>query len=138
MKKNIRGISLIILIIIIVLMIILSGAIISNISNLDMINDVNKAAIKQDFTTFQEELDLYANDMYLQTKSRFNINKLNANSTTNPSIYEIIPSLQKTVYKDNVTIVNGKISLTGLDEYTKTLATEVLEDIGNDIVKNQN
>ena len=57
--KKIKGISLIVLIITIVVIIILSSAMIISLTKTNIIQRSNEAAVKQNFGTLQEELDLY-------------------------------------------------------------------------------
>lgn len=125
MKK--RGISLIVLIITIVVIIILATAIIVNLAQTNIIGNANEAVVKQDFKTFQEELNLYIADKYADTLGEFDSYSLNANST---ETLEIIKSLKDTKYEGAVTIVNGKIAIdeTKLDAEVVEMAKEVIED----------
>ena len=125
MKK--KGISLIVLIITIVVIIILATAIIVNLAQTNIIGNANEAVVKQDFKTFQEELNLYIADKYADTLGEFDSYSLNANST---ETLEIIKSLKDTKYEGAVTIVNGKIAIdeTKLDAEVVEMAKEVIED----------
>ena len=104
--KN-KGISLIVLIITIVVIIILATAIIVNIANTNIISNANEAVVKQDIKTFQDELDIYISDKYTDTLGEFDIATLNANTTE--EVIAIIPSVEKSKYKEYIAIANGKI-----------------------------
>lgn len=108
--KN-KGVSLIVLVITVVVIIILGTAIIVNLAKTNIIGNANESTVKQDFKTFQEELNLYAANEYVKTKGEFKLSTFNADKTTIPSIYEVLTSLEKTKYKNDVTITNGKITL---------------------------
>ena len=106
-----KGISLIVLIITIVVIIILATAIVVNIAQTDMIGNASEAVVKQDFKTFQDELTLYKADKYLEAKGKYDSSTLYADETTNPSIYDVIPSLKNSKYAGNVCVVNGNIAI---------------------------
>ena len=130
-KKN-KGISLIVLIITIVVIIILATAIIVNLARTNIINNANEAVVKQDFKTFQDELNLYAADQFVQKSGGFDLATFNANKETNPTVYEVIKSLENSRYKDDVTIVNGKITLSeNVDAQIKEWAMSGISISGN-------
>lgn len=117
MKK--RGISLIVLIITMVVIIILGTAIVVSIARSNIIENAKEAVLKQDLKVFEEELSLYAQNKYLETKGKFDITKLNATESSviytgegtveEINIYEILPSLRNSKYENIITIVDGKI-----------------------------
>ena len=126
--KN-RGISLIVLIITIVVIIILATAIIVNLAHTNIIANANEAVVKQDFRTLQDELDLYVANKYTDTLGEFDASSLNATKTTTPSVYDVLPSLAKSKYKDEVIVVAGKIMVAdGMESQIKEWATEVVGD----------
>ena len=131
MKKT-KGISLIVLIITIVVIIILATAIIVNLAQTNIIGNANEAVVKQDFKTMQEELEMYIADRYADTLGEFDASSLNATKATTPSVYEVIPSLAKSKYKDEVIVVAGKIMIAeGMDSEIKEWATEIVgESVG--------
>ena len=129
MKK--KGISLIVLIITIVVIIILATAIIVSLARTNVIENANEATVKQDFRTLQDELNMYIADRFADTRGDFELEDLNADSTTNPSVYDVLPSLSRTKYKDDVVIVDGKIAFKDtMNAQIKAWATEVIKDVG--------
>ena len=129
MKK--KGISLIVLIITIVVIIILATAIIVSLARTNVIENANEATVKQDFRTLQDELNMYIADRFADTRGDFELEDLNADSTTNPSVYDVLPSLSRTKYKDDVVIVNGKLAFKDtMNAQIKAWATEVIKDVG--------
>ena len=131
MKTNKKGISLIVLIITIVVIIILATAIIVTLARTNVIDNANEATVKQDFRTLQDELDMYISDQFLDNLGDYEPEDLNADSTTNPTVYDILPSLSKTKYKDDVVIVNGKLAFKDtMNAQIKEWATEVVKDVG--------
>ena len=129
MKK--KGIGLIVLIITIVVIIILATAIIVSLARTNVIENANEATVKQDFRTLQDELNMYIADRFADTRGDFELEDLNADSTTNPSVYDVLPSLSRTKYKDDVVIVDGKIAFKDtMNAQIKAWATEVIKDVG--------
>ena len=130
--KTKKGISLIVLIITIVVIVVLATAIIVNLAKTNVINNANEAQVKQDFKTLQEELNLYKADKYADTLGNFDANTLNAdkysvtyesdNGVTESDIYDILPSLKNSKYKNKVEIENGKLVLIGADSNTNKWA----------------
>jgi len=91
--KNKKGISLIVLVITIVVIIILAGAVILGLVDNNVINKASEAKFKTDSDTFKSELALYVDSQYMENIGEFNADTLNANTTTNPSITEIVKSM---------------------------------------------
>ncbi len=108
MKSSKRGISLIVLVITIIVIVVLATAIIVNVVKNNPIGKASEARIKSDFSTMNDELALYIGNQYLKD-SNFDPRKLNADSTTSPSVYDIITTLRGSRYEDYVIIVKGKI-----------------------------
>ena len=123
MKKQ-KGISLIVLIITIVVIIILAASIILNLTNTNIIGNANTAVLKSDIATLQSELDLYVSDRFVDEKGKYDRKKLSAdqgtamygtenvedeNSDGSSNIYDILTSLEKSKYKNNVYIQEGKL-----------------------------
>ena len=109
------------------MIIILAAAITVNLAQTNIINNANEAVVKQDFKTLQDELTLYIANRYADEKTNFDITTLEADKTTTPSVYEILTSLEKTKYKDYVTIVDGEIVIADtMPEPQRTWALEAL------------
>ena len=122
--KN-KGISLIVLIITIVVIIILATAIIVNLAQTNIIENANEAVVKQDIKTFQDELDLYKADKYVDALGEFDITTINAD--TEEGVIAIIPSVKNSKYKEYISIANGKIIIKStMPEPEKTWAMEAL------------
>ena len=123
-----KGISLIVLIITIVVIIILATAIVVNIAQTDMIGNASEAVVKQDFKTMQDELALYKADKYLEAKGKYDSSTLYADEATNPSIYDVIPSLKNSKYDGKVGIINGNIAISEeITEEQKNWISEIME-----------
>lgn len=85
-----KGISLIVLIITIIIVVILAVTIIITISKNNPIENANEAKFKEDIRTFQTELEMYKSGMILRGEDT---STLTASSTTEPSIKQIITSM---------------------------------------------
>ena len=105
-----KGISLIVLVITIVVIIILAAAVILSMGKNNPVESARQAQKAQDFANMQTELDMYISTKYANTLGEFDKNKFNADKTTEPSITEVLKSIDGTKYEDTITIVNGKIS----------------------------
>lgn len=128
--KN-RGISLIVLITTIIVILILATAIIINMQETNIIDNAEVAVIKSDIKTFEEELSMYISDEYVETIGEFEETELNADKTTNPSVYDILKKLENSKYKDDIIIQNGKIILAATAD---DIVKEAVKDISNNIV----
>lgn len=91
MKKS--GISLLTLIITIIVIIILAGALILSISKSNTVGQANEAKFKTDIDSFKSELLTYTSKQLIDTRGGFNLKLLNADTTTNPNIIDIIRSM---------------------------------------------
>ena len=89
MKK--KGISLIVLIITIVVIIVLATAIIVTLARTNVIENANEATVKQDFRTLQDELNMYIADRFTEAQGDFELEDLNADADSIPSVYDILP-----------------------------------------------
>ena len=125
MKIKRIGISLIVLIITIVIIIVIATAIIVTLSKTNVIDNANEATLKQDFNTLKDELNVYIADKFVEKNGDFQPENLNADSTTNPSVYEILPSLKSTKYKDNIIIVDGQLAFWGGNQLEKKVIDEL-------------
>ena len=91
---NKKGISLVVLIIIIVLMIVLSAIIMANISKDDLVGGASEATVKNNFRTFEEELEYFCSKKFVLTDGKIkkatlnaDINSINFNTKENEKIY---------------------------------------------------
>ena len=142
--KN-KGISLIVLIITIVVIIVLATAIIVTLARTNVIDNANIAQIKQDFKSLQEELNVFKADKYADLLGSFDGDTLNADKdfveyesdeeVIEKDIYDVLPSLKRTKYKDKVKIENGILVLIGADSRTNKAAREA---VGNIVIKDGN
>lgn len=94
---------------------------------------VNESDMKSEFTTFQKELDNYLASLDV---SKYNPNLICADSNDiicgtvkieNSNIYNIIPSLKKSIYKDLVNVANGKLEVKALTEEEINILKEFLD-----------
>ena len=76
MKKNKRGISLIVLIITIIVMLILVSVVVVSFNNNNPIGKAKEAKFKSDLSSFRDELDANINDILIKNanKSEYDIN----------------------------------------------------------------
>ena len=128
--KN-KGISLIVLVITIIVILILATAIIMNMLKTNIVNKAEIAVIKSDMKTFEEELEMYVSDAYIDDFGEYDESILNADKLTSPSVHDVIKSLENSKYKDDMIIQKGKIILSvTLDDTVR----EAVKDFSNKIV----
>ena len=104
-----KGISLIVLVITIVVIIILAAAVILSLGKNNPVESARQAQKAQDFANMQTELEMYISTKYANTLGEFDKNKFNVDKTTEPSITEVLKSIEGTKYEDTISIVGGKI-----------------------------
>jgi len=118
--KN-KKIVLLIIIAIIVIIGIISIILISNNQD-DGIREIDEKDLKAEFTIFQNELDNYLTNLDI---SKYNPQLICADENNvicdivkieNLTKFDIIPSLEKSQYKDFVNIANGKLEVKSLTE----------------------
>lgn len=88
--KNKRGISLIVLIITIIVIAILAATVIISMNKNNPISSSKEAKFKSDISAIQTELEMYKANNIIANEDVINIT---ADKDTNPSIKEIIPSI---------------------------------------------
>ena len=109
-KKNKKGISLIVLVITIIVIVILVVAVILTISNNNPIKNANKARFQNDIKILQEQLNIYSSKNLIDN----NVYLFNANSSTEENgvnVYECIFGDIISNYKEKIDIINSKIYL---------------------------
>ena len=113
MKKNKRGISLIVLIIIIIVMLILVSVIVVSFNNNNPIGKAKEAKFKSDLSSFRDELDANINDILIKNanKSEYDIN-VDSGDYGNLRIY--IPDITEE-YANKLLIKKGKLLYIGDD-----------------------
>ena len=113
-----KGISLIVLVITILVMLILSGVVIVSLSKNNPVEKAKEATFKQSLAQIGEELEMFCVNEKAQN-SEFNKEALHAsknnlafNTKTESSgknIYDIIPSLKDSKYKNQVEVIQGNL-----------------------------
>ena len=113
MKKNKRGISLIVLIITIIVVIILASVIIVSINKNNPIKSAKEAKFKSDLSSFRDELEDNINDILIKNadKSEYDIN-VDSGDYGNLRIY--IPDITEE-YANKLLIKKGKLLYIGDD-----------------------
>lgn len=113
MKKNKRGISLIVLIITIIVMLILVSVIVVSFNNNNPIGKANEAKFKSDLSSFRDELEDNINDILIKNadKSEYDIN-VDSGDYGNLRIY--IPDITEE-YANKLLIKKGKLLYIGDD-----------------------
>ena len=112
-----KGISLIVLVITILVMIILAGVVVVSLQKNNPIEKAKEARFKEDLSAIGSELELfYINEVSLN--SEFNKETMHADrgkceyNTSNgtvKNIYEVIPSLKNSKYKNQIEIIQGNL-----------------------------
>lgn len=113
MKKNKKGISLIVLIITIIVVIILASVIIVSINQNNPIKSAKEAKFKSDLSSFRDELEDNINDILIKNanKSEYDIN-VDSGDYGNLRIY--IPDITEE-YANKLLIKKGKLLYIGDD-----------------------
>lgn len=113
MKKNKRGISLIVLIITIIVMLILVSVIVVSFDNNNPIRKANEAKFKADLSSFRDELDANINDILIKNadKSEYDIN---VDSGDYGKLRRYIPDITEK-YANKLLIKKGKLLYIGDD-----------------------
>lgn len=113
MKKNKKGISLIVLIITIIVVIILASVIIVSINKNNPIKSAKEAKFKSDLSSFRDELEDNINDILIKNpdKSEYDIN-VDSGDYGNLRIY--IPDITEE-YANKLLIKKGKLLYIGDD-----------------------
>ena len=118
MKNKRKGISLIVLVITILVMIILAGVVVVSLQKNNPIEKAKEATFKQSLAQIGEELEMFCVNEKAQN-SEFNKESLHAsknnlafNTKTESSgknIYDVIPSLKDSKYKNQVEVIQGML-----------------------------
>lgn len=113
MKKNKRGISLIVLIITIIVMLILVSVVVVSFNNNNPIGKAKEAKFKSDLSSFRDELEDNINDILIKNanKSEYDIN-VDSGDYGNLRIY--IPDITEE-YANKLLIKKGKLLYIGDD-----------------------
>ena len=111
-----KGISLIILVITILVMIILAGVVVVSLQKNNPIEKAKEATFKQSLAQIGEELEMFCVNEKAQN-SEFNKETLYANKNSlafntkieasGKNIYDIIPSLKNSKYKNQIEVIQG-------------------------------
>lgn len=116
------GISMIALVITVIVILILTTTVIINISNNNSINAASQATFETDIASFQSKLDIYLNDISMQTagvfeKEYFSANKTSMTytgdgdfSTSGKTMYDIFPSMKGTIYEKFLSVKQGELA----------------------------
>ncbi len=134
MKKQQKGISLIMLVITIIVIIILAGAVILNLANNNPISQASKSVFLSDVKNFQTELSLYETQQFADRMGTYDPKLLQADETSvtyngivdnTKTINDIITSLGKNIkYTGQFGILEGQLVYYGLDVIKQEWATE--------------
>lgn len=113
MKKNKRGISLIVLIITIIVMLILVSVIVVSFSNNNPIGKANEAKFKADLSSFRDELDANVNDIIFGESNKSDMD-INVNVGDYALLRKYIPDITEE-YANKLLIKKGKLLYIGDD-----------------------
>ena len=116
-RENKLGISLIVLVITILVMIILAGVVVVSLQKNNPIEKAKEATFKQDMASIGEELEMFCVNAKAQDgnfdKVTLNASKKNLDYNTKKdsakNIYEIIPSLGGSKYKNQIEVIAGNL-----------------------------
>ena len=113
-----KGISLIVLVITILVMIILAGVVVVSLQKNNPIEKAKEATFKQSLAQIGEELEMFCVNEKAQN-SEFNKESLHASKnnlafntkkeSSGKNIYDIIPSLKDSKYKNQVEVIQGNL-----------------------------
>lgn len=113
MKKNKRGISLIVLIITIIVMLILVSVIVVSFNNNNPIGKANEAKFKADLSSFRDELDANVNDIIFGESNKSDMD-INVNVGDYALLRKYIPDITEK-YANKLLIKKGKLLYIGDD-----------------------
>lgn len=113
MKKNKRGISLIVLIITIIVMLILVSVIVVSFNNNNPIGKANEAKFKSDLSSFRDELDANVNDIIFGESNKSDMD-INVNVGDYALLRKYIPDITEK-YANKLLIKKGKLLYIGDD-----------------------
>lgn len=113
MKKNKRGISLIVLIITIIVMLILVSVIVVSFNNNNPIGKANEAKFKSDLSSFRDELDANINDIIFEN-SNSSESDVNVEIGNYALLRKYIPDITEE-YSNKLLIKKGKLLYIGDD-----------------------
>ena len=126
MKKDKKGISLIVLIISIIVIIILVSTIMLTVTKNNSISSAKEATFKQDMLTIQDEYAMYLSNKYKEKPTEFYQSSVNL---AGDEMVNELPSTKK--YKDRVSIVKGNITWIGENETEHKWFLEVINVVEN-------
>ena len=132
-KKNKRGISLIVLIITIIVVIILAAVVILTLSKNNPIESAKEAAFKEDIRAYQDELNMYITKEYQslagQRDSKITATgyeKDSASEEYNNSVYKYLSSFKKK-YENKIAIENDEIVYIGRDKKEREWTNNIVK-----------
>lgn len=126
-----KGISLVVLMISIVVVVILSVATIVVINKNNPIDEANESVFKTNVDLYVSELNEYKASLIYSDEGDILSQSLNANSSTNPSIKDIITSMKDEDVND-FEIIDGKLSYIGKNKNKIEWAKYVFEGDSRD------
>lgn len=139
MKKEIfktdQGITIVALVITIIVLLILSVVTIQSVNGEGIIGHAKMAALKQEIAVLKEEYGLFCTEKIVETMGKFNQDTVvasvdalvyNEKEAKGKTIYDVMPSLKNSRYKDKTEIINGTIYVTT----TNAQEAKVLEEYG--------
>lgn len=136
MKKAKNAISLIKLVAIMIAIIMIGTSLVVLVADGLDISGNRESKFKAMLDTYNQSLDSYIGKMYMQSSGGFNATSLSAdtehleyNGVVQPgNIFDIIPTLNGSIYEDKIKVRNGKIDVTAFKGKELVWAKEQLED----------
>lgn len=119
--KQKQGISLLVLIISIIVIIIIAAVVILSVLQTDTFGKADESTFKSNMNVFLDEYNMFLSTKKAETKDQFEPEALTANASSVTyigdgaiqeldTIFDIIPSLEKSKYKNAFQISNGKFT----------------------------
>lgn len=138
-RRKEQGITLIALVVTIIVLLILAGVSISMIIGNDgIMTKAEKAKLMTEFAGYKETFDLYGANQVVNTEGKYIPGTLYANETrleyntkegSEGNIYEVIPELEKSKYKEKFEVIRGELILNITDKKDEGLK-EIAESVG--------
>ena len=128
MKRNKKGISLIVLVITIVVIIILAAAVILSLGKNNPINSAKEAKVRQSMDTFESDLGIQVANKLLKDTT-ITVSDITSKDQDGWRVTDLIPSIKGTEYENQLIVENGKIKLkdgSTLPETTQDIIKEYL------------
>lgn len=134
-EKKQRGITIVALVITIIVLLILSVVTIQSVNGEGIIGHAKMAALKQELAVLKEEYGLFCTEKIVETMGKFNKDTVvasvdalvyNEREVKGKTIYDVMPSLKNSKYKEKTEIINGTIYVTT----TNKKEAEILAEYG--------